>query len=225
MLCDSDDDIPLSQLAKKMMNARGSKESQESDHNSSSLRGDSLNSSKKTSNKRVQKAKDSLKQTEKKKIKIEYKQQECTEELYQTLKGKLVQQLLCRWWYAIEWPVQDTSNKPPKSQELDGFRGAFILVKGEGMGSITDTRPANGKPSFLHFFALPSKQIQTLLVKAYQNQIKTLIKHEGTQAPLLAELRRACQTAEKMDTEKADTNVASILKKYQKFAQQIASSQ
>lgn len=35
---------------------------------------------------------------------IKYKQQECTEELYQTLKGRLTQELLCRWWYALEWP-------------------------------------------------------------------------------------------------------------------------
>ncbi|KAL0586717.1 hypothetical protein ABG067_003705 [Albugo candida] len=203
-----------------MAKPQSSKLSQENDYNDRSLSGDSPQTSMKTSNKRVEKAKDSLKQTAKKKIK-----QECTEELYETLKGKLVQQLLCRWWYAIEWPVQDTINKPPKSQELDGFRGAFILVKGEGMGSIVDTRPANGKPSFLHFFSLPSKQIQTLVVQAYQNQMETLIKHEGPQAPLLPELRRACQAAERMDTDKADKNVASILKKYQKFAQQITPSQ
>lgn len=37
-------------------------------------------------------------------LQIKYKQQECTEELYQTLKGRLTQELLCRWWYAMEWP-------------------------------------------------------------------------------------------------------------------------
>lgn len=40
----------------------------------------------------------------KKRIKIKYKQQECTEELYKTPKGELTQALLCRWWYALEWP-------------------------------------------------------------------------------------------------------------------------
>lgn len=48
---------------------------------------------------------------------IKYKQQECTEELYQTLKGRLTQELLCRWWYAIEWP-------PAKAKEtVRGFLG------------------------------------------------------------------------------------------------------
>lgn len=46
------------------------------------------------------------------------------------------------------------------------------------MGSIVDTRPALGKPSFLHFFAMPSAEIQKLLVKAYTKQIEALIEHE-----------------------------------------------
>lgn len=46
------------------------------------------------------------------------------------------------------------------------------------MGSIADTRTPIGKPSFLHFFAMPSADIQKLLVKAYEKQIEALIEHE-----------------------------------------------
>jgi hypothetical protein len=102
----------------------------------------------------------------KKRMKIKFKQQECTEELYGTLKGRLVQELLCRWWYVIEWPPADM--QPPKMhglQELDGFHGTYIRVKGDDMGSIVETRPQIGKPSFIHFFAMPSVEIQKLLVK------------------------------------------------------------
>lgn len=49
-------------------------------------------------------------------LQIKYKQQECTEELYQTLKGRLTQELLCRWWYAIEWPPKHV--KEPVSHHL-----------------------------------------------------------------------------------------------------------
>jgi hypothetical protein len=46
------------------------------------------------------------------------------------------------------------------------------------MGSIVDTRTPIGKPSFLHFFAMPSAEIQKLLVKAYEKQMQVLIEHE-----------------------------------------------
>lgn len=50
--------------------------------------------------------------------------------------------------------------------------------QGDEMGSIVDTRTPIGKPSFLHFFAMPSADIQKLLVKAYEKQIEALIEHE-----------------------------------------------
>ncbi len=59
------------------------------------------------------------------------------------------------------------------------------------MGSILDTRTGVGKPSFLHFFAMPSEEIQKLLVKAYKKQMEVLIEHEGTDVPLLKELKSA----------------------------------
>ncbi|GAB9465545.1 hypothetical protein Gpo141_00002951 [Globisporangium polare] len=159
--------------------------------------------------------------TKKRVIKIKYKQQECTEELYQTLKGRLTQELLCRWWYAMEWPPKPKESKLHGVQELDGFRGAYIRVKGDEMGSIVDTRTPIGKPSFLHFFAMPSADIQKLLVKAYEKQIEALIEHEGEDAPMLKELRSAKASAGKIVAEKADKSVVKVLKGYKELAEQL----
>ncbi|TYZ63142.1 hypothetical protein PybrP1_008225 [[Pythium] brassicae (nom. inval.)] len=155
---------------------------------------------------------------------IKYKQQECTEELYQTLKGRLTQELLCRWWYAIEWPptkAKETVHKLHGVQELDGFRGAFIRVRGDEMGSIVDTRTPVGKPSFLHLFAMPSAELQNLLVRAYDKQIEALIAHEGENVPMLKDLRAARASAAKIAPEKADRSVQKALKGYKELAEQL----
>ena len=47
-----------------------------------------------------------------------------------SLKGVLVQKLLVRWWYAIEWPKQeDIAPCPTGFEALDGFPGVFISTK------------------------------------------------------------------------------------------------
>ena len=47
-----------------------------------------------------------------------------------SLKGKLVQCLLRRWWYAYEWPEpKDIPPVPAGYQALDGFPGVFISTR------------------------------------------------------------------------------------------------
>jgi hypothetical protein len=104
---------------------------------------------------------------------------------------------------------------------LDGFKGAYIRVKGEDMGSIIDTRTSQSKPSFLHLFALHSEEIQKLLLQAYKKQMEVLIEHEGKEAPLLKTLQSARTSIEKISIEKAEKSVKKILKKYQEFALQV----
>ena len=50
---------------------------------------------------------------------------------YETDKGALVQKLICRWWYAIEWPSKADLSKPvpPGFEQLDGYPGVYICVK------------------------------------------------------------------------------------------------
>ncbi|KAG9411829.1 hypothetical protein AC1031_017455 [Aphanomyces cochlioides] len=153
---------------------------------------------------------------------IGYKQQEASESLYDSLKGRLVQELLCRWWYALDWPPKDTKlEETPELQPLDGFPGSFISVKGQNMGSIVDKRSPNGKPAFTTFFAMPSKDIQDLLVVAYENQMKVLEKHEGPNAPLLDTLKQALKSAKSINVDKADREAAKAVKAYSELADRL----
>ncbi|ETV99471.1 hypothetical protein H310_08149 [Aphanomyces invadans] len=153
---------------------------------------------------------------------IAYKQQEASEALYDSLKGRLVQELLCRWWYAVDWPPKDTKlEETPELQPLDGFPGSFISVKGDNMGSIVDKRNSSGKPTFTTFFAMPSKDVQDLLVVAYENQIKVLIKHEGEDAPLLKDLKQALKSAQNINADKAERESFKALKGYAELAERL----
>ncbi|KAI9917247.1 hypothetical protein PsorP6_012905 [Peronosclerospora sorghi] len=195
---DSDDDIPISGLVKrKKLKVETKVKNEDQVVPSRSM----PKSTPRNVNKRV--------------IKIKIRQQECTEKLYETIKGKLVQELLCRWWYAMEWPpAQQRDVKLHGVQELDGFPGAFIRVKGEDLGSILDTRSSIGKPSFLHFLAMPADDLLQLLLQAYDKQMQVLSEHEGPTAPLLKDLKQARASAAKINTEKADRSVCKVLKSF-----------
>ena len=53
-----------------------------------------------------------------------------TAEFYETTKGDMVQKLLVRWWYAIEWPKpEEIGNPPPGYESLDGFPGVYISTR------------------------------------------------------------------------------------------------
>ena len=42
----------------------------------------------------------------------------------------MVQKLLCRWWYAMEWPAKEDLGPAPESYEaLEGYPGVFICVE------------------------------------------------------------------------------------------------
>lgn len=105
------------------------------------------------------------------------------------------------------------------------FLLTLMMAQGEDMGSIIDTRSPVGKPSFLHFFAMPAEQIKELLLKAYDKQMKVLIEHEGEDAPLLKELKKASASAARIDPHKADRGVNKVLKKYAELANQIKEEQ
>ena len=46
---------------------------------------------------------------------------------YESDKGKVVQALMVRWWYAIQWPeVGSIKAGPPGYEMLDGFPGVYV---------------------------------------------------------------------------------------------------
>ncbi|KAL3658317.1 hypothetical protein V7S43_016703 [Phytophthora oleae] len=201
---DSDDDIPISGLTKRKKLKVETKVKMEK----KPLATPSSRSTPRKTKKRV--------------IKIKIRQQECTEELYETLKGRLAQELLCRWWYAMEWPpVKKSASKLHGVQELDGFPGAFIRVKGDDLGSIIDTRSSVGKPSFLHFFAMSSGELLKLLLQAYDKQMEVLAEHEGPDTPLMKELKKQRSSASRIDPEKADRSVRKVLNQFAELEREI----
>ena len=47
-----------------------------------------------------------------------------------TQKGRVLQTLLCRWWYAITWPKK--VEEPPADsgyETLDGYRGVYVCTR------------------------------------------------------------------------------------------------
>ena len=100
-------------------------------------------------------------------------------------KGKLVQAVLCRWWYTYTWPDPNAiPSEPPKRYDaLDGFPGVFICSSGDVIGRILDTRDRSTCPSFQNFARKSSEELRTLLVEAIANQRRALVEaeEEGTE--------------------------------------------
>jgi len=113
----------------------------------------------------------------------------------------LVNELLCRWWYALpQWPPEDydISNKlrennlrlvntqdwkkEPKIDEkgfekciqLPGFKYVMLDINGK----TYDFRPQEGKPTYTNFMKMPKKKLCGYLLKALKNQLGELNKRK-----------------------------------------------
>uniref|UniRef100_A0A7S2WPV8 Uncharacterized protein n=1 Tax=Rhizochromulina marina TaxID=1034831 RepID=A0A7S2WPV8_9STRA len=122
------------------------------------------------------------------------------------VKGQLVQKLICRWWYAIDWPSPADLAKPvPAEYEpLDGYPGVYICIKGGEMGNIIDHRDHENGPSFSNFKAKNSGELKELLLKALDTQKERLVEHEGPNSTYLRAINKEITWASKVNAEKAD---------------------
>uniref|UniRef100_A0A7S2KSL8 Uncharacterized protein n=1 Tax=Leptocylindrus danicus TaxID=163516 RepID=A0A7S2KSL8_9STRA len=129
-------------------------------------------------------------------------------------KGKLVQSLLCRWWYAIQWPEQEILEAPvPKNCDtLPGFPGVYVCTKGENVGKIYDHRNKNTCPNFLNFARKSSEELQELLLKAIEKQRQVLIEHEGQGTDTEKGLKDLEKWTKKLNCKKADKDAVKVLK-------------
>lgn len=130
-----------------------------------------------------------------------------TDDFYNdSLKGALLQRLICRWWYAIEWPAQEDIDKPapPHYMPLDGFPGVHVCVEGDGVGTILDNRDPSTCPSFSNLKAKPCEELKRLLIQALEAQRQQLIEHEGEQAAGLKELNADIRWANSFNVGKAE---------------------
>jgi len=129
-------------------------------------------------------------------------------------KGLLIQRLLCRWWYAFQWPDPATlPAKPPKNfDSLDGFPGVYIGTAAENVGQIQDVRNQEEAPSFQNFAKKTAEELRDLLVTAIQEQTKQLVAAEGPGTPTEKELQKLLKWANKLNVNKAEKEAAKVLK-------------
>jgi hypothetical protein len=132
----------------------------------------------------------------------------------ESIKGKLIQNLLCRWWYAITWPDPSAiPKKPPTDYDaMDGFRGVFICTQGEEVGKIKDFRDKENSPNFNNLAKKTSEELKELLVKAINEQKRQLVESEGTGTATEKELNSMLKWAAKLNTKKADKEAEKVLK-------------
>ena len=122
-MSDSDDDIPISELIKKrkLQQAAALKAAEPK----------AKPEAKKVKTEKAEKPAKSEKSSESKSNPSRQANYNKAAEFYnETQKGFLVQKLMVRWWYAMEWPVlEEIGTPPPGYESLDGFKGVFISTK------------------------------------------------------------------------------------------------
>lgn len=129
------------------------------------------------------------------------------------IKGKLIQKLLCRWWYAIEWPTDVPDRAPKNYDAMDGIPGVFVCTSGGNVGKIKDVRDMENKPSFANFLSKDASELKDLLITAVEAQKEQLIEAEGEGTPTEKELKEMLKWAKKINGDKADKEATRVLKK------------
>jgi len=136
-------------------------------------------------------------------------------ELYsKCTKGKIIQSLLCRWWYAITWPDPCTlpQDPPTNCDPLDGFPGVYVHTSGEEVGKIVDYRDGNTCPNFNNMAKKSSGDLKELLLKAIDVQRKQLLENEGEGTGTQKDLRELEKWVNKVNVGKADKEAIKALK-------------
>lgn len=133
---------------------------------------------------------------------------------YETDRGKLLQHLLRRWWYVIDWPGPDAVKDPePNFETLPGFPGVHLCTAGDRLGELVDHRDHSTCPSFQNYYTKPTSVIKDLVLRAYDNQIKQLTLHEP-QSPLLKALKTDRNICSRVNEKKADAEASKAIKAY-----------
>lgn len=136
-------------------------------------------------------------------------------ELYsQCDKGKLIQALLARWWYAYQWPDPKTlpTSTPKGYDALDGFPGVYICTQGSNVGKFADKRNHELAPSFNNFARKTSDELKDMLLRAIDGQMKDLMKHDGGGTETEKELKLLEKWVTKLNCPKADKDAEKVLK-------------
>mmetsp|Transcript_26203 Transcript_26203/g.26446 ORF Transcript_26203/g.26446 Transcript_26203/m.26446 type:complete len:293 (-) Transcript_26203:190-1068(-) len=224
---DSDDNIPIAELLKRKTKQKAEEtvaatEQRKSMNGATTKRTISINN-KKLQEKKLSNASTTKKDINKinsndnlKKRKLENDPSSSTScsiysDYYETRKGFLVQTLLRRWWYVIQWPRESDQFTPPPGYEgLDGFRGVFVCTNTANLGHILDMRDHKTCPCLVNFANKPAEELKTLCVQAIKEQLRQLIDSEGSGSKLERQLKDELKEVEAVKTDKADKFAAKI---------------
>ena len=129
-------------------------------------------------------------------------------------KGKLIQNVLCRWWYCYSWPDPSVlpSKTPTCCDALDGFPGVYVVTSGPNVGRINDYRNHDKAPNFNNFSKMSADELKTLLAEAIQKQKVELIDAEGSGTETEENLNELQKWASKINGPKADKEAEKILR-------------
>ena len=129
-------------------------------------------------------------------------------------KQQLVTAVLCRWWYAFDWPTTENLEEARKEfegkqsyRELGGMPGVFICILGEHTGKLIDKRDLNRGfvPSVASMMKRSSGELIDLWIKALKGQIQALKESKSEENPkLLKALQTELKTAESSNREKIE---------------------
>lgn len=147
-------------------------------------------------------------------------------------KEQVVVDLMCRWWYGMpDWPpddpeyyreelakrslrqvsiqewewVPDVDDKGHhKVYELTQFKGIFR----KGDGEMVDVRPRDSCPSYNNFMKKDTSELYSLLVKAYENQLKDLEDSKYDETELRVKLTTALDKIRLKAGQAAEMNYA-----------------
>ena len=210
---DSDDDIPLEDLAEKKSLANGGKKNGKKEASPAPPKKKKPKTSNGVKNPPATKKPPPSSSTNASATKkFDYP----SAALYQTEcdKGLLIQRLLCRWWYAYEWPASVREEPPPNYDALDGFPGVFVCTSGDNVGHILDTRDHSTRPCFRNFALKSSVELKELLLKAIDAQQSVLEnqQHAHDTDAVQRELKDMRKWANKVNAQKADKEASKVLK-------------
>lgn len=215
---DDDDDVPLSAMKSKKEKTPPKKKPKKESKSKAKPAKKAKSSAKKEAPKKKASAKKkkSTNTTTKKSSTIGGGNWLCASgELYsQCDKGKLIQEVLKRWWHAYEWPdPKDLPATTPKGYDaLDGFPGMYICSEGLDVGNFLDKRNHAKSPSFNNMAKKSAEELRGMLLNAITNQTKDLQKEEGGGTETEKNLKGLEKWATKLNCTKADKEAEKVLK-------------
>jgi len=223
----SDDDAPLSEFKSPKANDDG--ESSDDDAPLSEFKSPKAKTAakkkatkKKATKKKATKKKATKKKSTPKKKTVVKKFESSTKamisrssELYlNAKKGKLISELLSRWWYTITWPEPESlpESVPVNCDAMDGFKGVYVTTSGEDVGKILDMRNKDTCPNFINMAKKDSAELQELLLKAIAEQRRQLIEADGEGTQTEKDLGMLEKWAKKVNPKTADKEAIKVLK-------------